>query len=94
MEAALLTLYRRHKPTCPHFAEGRRYHHCKCAIWADGILAGREVRKSLRTRDWTKANREIQKWEVAERVIERGIAVTFADAWTSLIADLGAQVFP
>ena len=87
----MLTLYRRHKPTCPHFAEGRRYHHCKCAIWADGVLAGREVRKSLRTRDWTKANREVQKWEAEERVIERGAAVTLADAWISMLADLEAQ---
>ena len=87
----MLTLYRRHKPTCPHFAEGRHYHHCKCAIWADGVLAGREVRKSLRTRDWTKANREVQKWEAEERVVERSASVTLADAWISMLADLEAQ---
>ncbi|OLC97693.1 MAG: hypothetical protein DMG35_15875 [Acidobacteria bacterium] len=87
----MLTLYRRHKPTCPHFSEGRSYHHCKCAIWADGVLAGREVRKSLRTRDWTKANRMVQKWEAEEQIIERAAPVTLADAWKSLLADLVAR---
>jgi integrase/recombinase XerD len=88
----MLTLYRRHKPTCLHFSDGRSYHHCKCAIWADGILAGREVRKSLRTRDWTKANREIQKWEAAERIRETGAPVSLADAWESFLADLTARM--
>jgi integrase/recombinase XerD len=87
----MLTLYRRHKPTCPHFPEGRNYHHCKCAIWADGVLGGRELRKSLRTRDWTKANREVQKWEAAERMSERGAPVSLADAWESFLADLEAR---
>lgn len=88
----MLTLYRRHKPTCPHFSEGRSHHHCRCAIWADGVLAGREVRKSLRTRDWTKANREVQKWEAAERIRESGAPVSLADAWESFLADLTARM--
>jgi integrase/recombinase XerD len=87
----MLTLYRRHKPTCPHFAAGRGYHHCKCAIWVDGILAGREIRKSLRTRDWTKANREVQKWEAMEHPTERETPVTLAEAWEKLLADLEAR---
>ena len=87
----MLTLYRRHKPTCPHFAEGRRYHHCKCAIWADGVLAGREVRKSLRTRDWTKANREVQKWEATELACEREAPVSIGDAWERFLADAAAR---
>ena len=87
----MLTLYRRHKPTCPHFSEGRKFHHCKCAIWADGILGGREIRRSMRTRDWTKANREVQKWEAAERMSEQGAPVSLADAWESFLADLEAR---
>lgn len=85
------TLYRRHKPTCPHFAEGRKSHHCKCKIWADGILGGQEIRRSMRTRDWTKANREIQKWEAAERVREHGAPVSLADGWDSFLSDLEAR---
>jgi integrase/recombinase XerD len=87
----MLTLYRRHKPTCPHFSEGRKFHHCKCAIWADGILGGQEIRRSMRTRDWTKANRDVQKWEAAERMSERGAPVSLADAWESFLADLEAR---
>jgi hypothetical protein len=60
-------------------------------IWADGILGGREIRRSMRTRDWTKANREVQKWEAAERMSERGAPVSLADAWQSLLSDLEAR---
>jgi integrase/recombinase XerD len=87
----MLTLYRRHKPTCQHFAKGRSHHHCKCAIWVDGILAGREIRKSVRTRDWTRANREVQKWEAAERPSERETPVTLEEAWEKMLADLEAR---
>ena len=87
----MLTLYRRHKSTCQHFSEGRRFHHCKCAIWADGVLGGREIRRSMRTRDWTKANRDVQKWEAAERVEEQGAPVSLTDAWESFLADLEAR---
>ena len=85
-EAFMLTLYRRHKPTCPHFAEGRKFHHCKCMIWADGVLGGREIRRSMRTRDRAPANREIQKWEAAERMSECGGPVflsRFRATWKS-----------
>jgi integrase/recombinase XerD len=87
----MLTPYRRHKPNCPHFAEGRAYHHCKCKIWADGVLGGRELRKSLKTRDWTKANQMIQKWEAEEKVTERAAAVTLDEAWTSINAEFVAR---
>jgi integrase len=87
----MLTIYRRHKPTCPHFAQGRRYHHCKCRIWVDGILGGKEIRKSLGLRDWTKANREVQKWEAAEQACEREAPVSLGDAWESFLADLQAR---
>jgi integrase/recombinase XerD len=91
----MLTLYRRHKPTCSHFAKGRKHLHCKCAIWADGVLGREEIRRSMKTRDWTKANQEVQKWEAAERVNERGAPVSLADAWESMLADLEArQVSP
>jgi hypothetical protein len=67
----MLTLYRRHKPTCRAFAEPRTHNKCKCKIWVDGMLAGYDLRKSLGTRDWTKANQIIQKWEADEQVTVR-----------------------
>ncbi|HKW35870.1 MAG TPA: hypothetical protein VJN92_22890 [Candidatus Acidoferrum sp.] len=45
----------------------------------------------MRTRDWTKANREVQKWEAAERMSEQGAPVSLADTWESFLADLEAR---
>jgi integrase/recombinase XerD len=88
-----LTLYRRHKRACPNFGKSRRARHvkCTCKFWVDGVLGGREVRLSLGTRDSKKANQKLHEWESKEQVVERGAAVTLADAWTSLIADLEAR---
>lgn len=88
-----LTLYRRHKRTCPNFGKARReaQKKCNCKFWVDGVLAGREVRISLCTRDSKKANEKVHLWESKDQVIECGAAVTLADAWTSLLADLEAR---
>src|SRR6266568_8213223 len=88
-----LTLYRRHKRTCPNFAKARRgaQKKCNCKFWVDGVIGGREVRVSLGTRDSKKANEKVHEWESKERIVERGTAVTLAEAWTSLIADLEAR---
>src|SRR5262249_46185977 len=89
----MLTLYRRHKATCSQFGKPRSVHNkCKCAIWADGVLGREEIRRAMKTRDWTKANREIQKWEAEEKVLERGAPITVADAWAALLADLKTRV--
>lgn len=88
-----LTLYRRHKKTCPNFGKARRdiQKKCLCKFWVDGVLGGREVRISLNTRDSKKANEKVHEWEAKEMVIEPGAAVTLADAWTSMLADLEAR---
>jgi len=88
-----LTLYRRHKKTCPNFSKARReaQRKCNCKFWVDGVIGGREVRVSLGTRDSKKANEKVHEWEANDRVIARGAAVTLADAWTSLLADLEAR---
>jgi integrase/recombinase XerD len=88
-----LTLYRRHKRTCPNFGKARRetQKKCNCKFWVDGVLAGREVRLSLGTRDSKKANQKVHEWESKEMVIERGAAVTLADAWASILVDLEAR---
>lgn len=58
-----LTLYRRHKRTCPNFGKPRRARQvkCSCKFWGDGVLAGREVRVSLDTRDSKKANEKLHE---------------------------------
>jgi integrase len=46
---------------------------------------------SLGTRDSKKANEKVHAWETHQRVIERSAAVSLADAWTSMLADLEAR---
>jgi site-specific recombinase XerD len=58
------------------------------------VFDGKETRRSMRTKDWTKAARQLLEWEAQERVIERNAPVTLAQAWESLIADLGTRVSP
>ena len=86
-----MTIYRRHKEDCPHFDKGRSYNKCRFTVWVDGFLAGNEVRKSVKTRDWTKANQIVKGWEAEKRITEQGHAVTLAEAWTSIQTDFVAR---
>jgi integrase/recombinase XerD len=85
----MLTTYRRHLKTCKHRSEGRKHRHCRCPIWADGFIAGQEIRKTLRTRDWEKAQSMIRDWEsegAAPGHRERE-ATTIEQAKTEFLAD-------
>jgi integrase/recombinase XerD len=62
----MLTIYRRHRKNCSHHNEGRAYRRCHCPIWADGMLGGQEVRKSLGMRDGQKARDYVREWEARE----------------------------
>jgi hypothetical protein len=62
----MLTIYRRHRRNCSHRSEGRAYRRCQCPIWVDGMMGGREVRKSLAMRDWQKAQDHVREWEARE----------------------------
>jgi len=86
-----LILYRRHKETCPNFTLARyaRGKSCKCKFWADGVLDGKEVRFSLKTRDEKEAKIKVHALE------NGGLTTTnepgkkaLADAWQDMIADL------
>ena len=59
----MLTLWRRHLKTCPHREKGRGHMKCSCPIWCDGDVDGKRVRKSLDTRDWGRAMRNLGKIE-------------------------------
>jgi len=71
----VLTIYRRHKKLCPRREElevrlqlngdlfiRKGQGKCSCRIWVDGFLQGKEIRKSLKTHDWVKAQRTVQGW--------------------------------
>src|SRR5947209_1244942 len=58
----MLTAYRRHKKSCKHTS--RRYKGCGCPIWAQGVLHGEEVRRSLDLTNWEAAAKLIREWEI------------------------------
>src|SRR5436309_3224898 len=59
----MLTLWRRHVKACPHGTKGRLHTKCSCPIWCDGEVNGERVRKSMDTRDWARAMRNLGKIE-------------------------------
>ena len=81
----MLTPYRRHSAKCPHKTKGRTYKNCKCPIWADGVLGNREVRVSLKTRDWNEASRKVLRMQAEGQT---GGPVLLSIAWDSFLADL------
>jgi len=56
---AMLTIWRRHTPQCPHRRKGREYLKCDCPLWADGYVNGkRTLRQSLKTCDMARARKK------------------------------------
>jgi len=51
----VLTLWRRHKATCPHRAD-RYYRKCRCAVHVEGTVEGKYIRQSLKTRSWERGD--------------------------------------
>lgn len=75
----MLSLYRRHTPKCPHKSKGQDYIKCNCPIWCYGQGDdGKQIRESLKTRDWGRAGRRAAKLESpdAPRFKPIGEAVT------------------
>lgn len=89
----MLTIYRRHVKGCVHRSEGRKYRRCRCPIWADGLLGREEIRKSLDTREWEKAQDIIRQWEAegSRRQEPQPEPVTIAQAWEDFFEDVKAR---
>jgi integrase/recombinase XerD len=87
----MLTPYRRHLKKCDHRAEGRAYRRCQCPIWVDGFLGKNDMRESLNTRDWTKAQNLIRNWESRgtkeEEKKQDEFLITIEEAWQKFEAD-------
>jgi site-specific recombinase XerD len=93
----MLTIYRRHRRDClqrsePHgrdhvdgdvFVRKTLTNSCRCTYWVDGFLAGREIRKTLRTQNLEKAKKDVLVWDRGERSSDEGkIAIKPAtEAW-------------
>lgn len=87
----MLTIYRRHIKECAHRSQGRKYRRCRCPIWADGFLGREEVRRSLSTRDWEKAQGIMREWEAEGSQTPDPEPVTVAQAWKEFLADAWAR---
>ena len=89
----MLTTYRRHLKRCKHRAQGRKYRHCQCPIWVDGVLSGVEIRESLKMRDWQRAQNLVRDWETEGRRSDQPGAdnLTIKEACEKFIADSEAR---
>lgn len=85
-------MYRRHKKNCEHRSEGRKYRRCRCPLWVDGFVGGKELRKSLGTTNWEKGNDKVQEWEFQEsEPLPAPEPITIQLAQELLLADMAAQ---
>ena len=87
----MLTIYRRHRKNCTQKAQGRGYRRCLCPIWVDGWLNGVDMRKSLRLRDWQRAQELIREWEAEGERIEKPKPLTVKEACEKFLADAEAR---
>ena len=88
----MLTIYRRHRRSCKQRAKGRKYRHCQCPIWVDGTLGEKEIRESLKLRDWTRAQDLIRQWEAENRrIVQQEKEVTIKEAHVKFMADAEAR---
>jgi len=87
----MLTIYRRHRKRCKQRDEGREYRRCLCPIWVDGSLNGVEMRKSLRLRDWSRAQELVRQWEAEGQRSEKPKPLTVKEACDKFLADAEAR---
>jgi integrase/recombinase XerD len=91
----MLTIYRRHLKSCPHRDEGRKFRRCQCPVWVDGFLGDVEMRKSLRTKNWEKAQRIVRDWEAnAEeppKIDPQPSPILLPDACETFLKDAAAR---
>src|SRR5215472_14208185 len=87
----MLTIYRRHRKNCKQRMAGRDYRRCLCPIWVDGSLNGAEMRKSLRLRDWQRAQDLVRQWEAEGQKIEKPKPLTVKEACDKFLVDAEAR---
>lgn len=87
----MLTIYRRHRRGCPQRQYGRACRRCRCPIWVDGFLAGRELRESLRTINWEQAQETVRRWETEGQLRKRAQPLAVKEACDKFIADAEAR---
>jgi len=82
----VLTLYRRHKETCKHI-DDRYYRKCRCAVWAEGVVESKYIRRSLKTRSWERGE-ELQRQIEDNKGLQKVEAITSVEfAIDAFVAD-------
>lgn len=93
----MLTVFRRHKKSCEHRKDGRRYRRCRCPISVEGFLAGQEISKSLNICDWEKAQELVREreargyWGTPSESSANGGPISIAEVGSRYIADAEAR---
>src|SRR6267143_371715 len=87
----MLTIYCRHRKNCKQRIDGRGYRRCLCPFWVDGSLNGVEMRKSLRLRDWQRAQELVRQWEAEGQRVEKPKPLTVKEACDKFVADAEAR---
>lgn len=59
-------LYRRHVKACAAGQKNAAHRRCKCPVWLHQVINGVEIRKSLKTADWAKAQKITEALESGE----------------------------
>ncbi len=87
-----LKIYLRHNPNCAKRDLDRAFNDsCKCPLWVDGVLDGRELRLSLKTKTLRLAKLAVHAMENPETAEPVAASVTLAYSWDSLLADLDTR---
>jgi integrase len=72
----MLTLFRRHGRKCKY--ESRKDRNCQCLIWADGIIGGKEIRRTLKTKNWQRAQKMVRDMEINDKEPDPRITIDHA----------------
>ena len=88
----MLTIYRRHLPTCTHASKGRAWRKCQCPIWVQGRLGDDYIREGLDIRSWEAAQQYVRDWEAKGTMREEDVKrVTVAEASEKFIKELRSR---
>jgi hypothetical protein len=82
----VLSIYRRHRKKCPH-AEDRVSRKCRCALWAKGTVEGKPYQKSLKTRNFERAEQLKRKIETGVQPNDERKNISTKDALAAFIKD-------
>jgi|HubBroStandDraft_6_1064221.scaffolds.fasta_scaffold341999_2 site-specific recombinase XerD len=82
----VLSIYRRHREACK-YGDDRVSKKCRCALWAKGTLEGKPFQKSLKTRNFERAEQIKRTLEDGIQAKEQPKAVTVKSALASYVKE-------